>query len=111
MPERAGWKDGAEQMVSFGLSLTGSVRERGRTCLVRDVDRCAGCGTVSSARYSVDGDDVISTGLQVIDCCGRLSSRNGELFWITVASWTDPDIKPNSQTVWCMKSYILKYLL
>lgn len=110
MPERAWWKDGGEQMVSFSFPLTGSVCASGRTCLVHDVDRCAGCGTVSSARYSVDGDDVVSTGLQIIDCCSRLRSRNCELFWITVPPWTDPDIKPNCQTVW-FKEYILKSLL
>lgn len=94
---------GGEQMVSFSFPLTGSVCARGRTRLVRDVDRRAGCGTVPSARYSVDGDDVISTGLQIIDCCSRLRSRNCELFRITVASWTDADIKPNCQTMWCVK--------
>ena len=97
--------------VSKWLIPTESVCRRGRTCLVCDVDRRAGCGTVSSARYSVDGDDVISTGLQIIDCCSRLRSRNCELFRITVAPWTDPNIKPNSQTMWCMKLYILQYFL
>lgn len=90
-------------MVGFSFPLTGSACERGRTCLVRDVERRAGCRTVSSAGHSIDGDDVFSTGLQIIDCCSRLRSRNCELFRITVAPWTDPDIKPNCQTMWCMK--------
>lgn len=80
-------------MVSFGFPLTRSVCARARTCLVHDVDGRAGSGTVSSACYGVDGDDVISTGLQVIDGCSRLRSRNCELFWATVAPWTDPNIK------------------
>lgn len=66
---------------------------RGRTCLVRDVDRRAGRRTVSSAGHGVDGDDVIATGLQIIDCCSRLRSRNGELFRVTVAPWTDSGVK------------------
>lgn len=93
-------------MVSFSFPLTMSVCVCvcGRTCLVHDVDRRAGCGTISSARDGVDGDDVIRSGLQIIDCCSRLRSRNRELFWITVAPWADPEIPPNGQTTLCMKS-------
>lgn len=85
--------------VSFPLCACA----RGRTCLVRDVDRRAGCRTVSSAGHSVDGDDVISARLQIIDCCSRLRSRNCELFGVTVAPWADSDIKANCQNVQSMK--------
>lgn len=85
--------------VSFPLCACA----RGRTCLVRDVDRRAGCRTVSSAGHSVDGDDVISARLQIIDCCSRLRSRNCELFGVTVAPWADSDIKANYQNVQSMK--------
>lgn len=60
-----------------------------RTGPVRDVDRRAGRRTVPSAGHGVDGDDVISPGLQIIDRGSRLSSRNSDLFWITVSPWMD----------------------
>lgn len=105
-PKRAGWEDGGEEISTGSNQHQFSslcMRTSGRTCLVRDVDRCAGCRTVSSAGHSIDGDDVISTRLQIIDCCSRLRSRNSELFGVTVAPWADLDIKANCQNVQSMK--------
>lgn len=57
-----------------------------RTCLVRDIDWRAGRRAVSSTGHSVDGDDVVSTRLQVLDCGSGLRARHCELLGITVTS-------------------------
>lgn len=90
-------------LETINISLPLCACARGRTCRVLDVDRRAGCGTVSSAGHSKDGDGVFSTRFQIIDCCSRLGPRNCELFGVTVAPWANSDIKANSQNVQSMK--------
>lgn len=61
------------------------------TCLVHDIDWSAGGGAVSSTSHSVDGDSVVSTRHQVIDCGGGLRAGHCELLRITVTSWIEND--------------------
>lgn len=96
-PRRGGWRDEEEKAMS------GKIKRKYLnlfcflqcvavfTCLVCDIDRSAGCRAVSSPSYSVDGDSVVSTWLQVSDCCSGLWARHCELLRITVTSWIKID--------------------
>lgn len=64
----------------------GSRRVCVRTCLVCDIDWRAGRRAVSSTSHSIDGDDVVSTRLQVLDCGSGLRARHCELLRIAVTS-------------------------
>lgn len=88
----------AEEPLKMGdcvLPLGACVCVHGRTCPVHDVDWSAGCGAVSSTRHSVDGDRVVSAGLQVGDGGSGLSARHCELLGVTMTAWRRNDIVMN----------------
>jgi hypothetical protein len=58
----------------------------GCTCLVGDINGCAGGWAVPSAGHSVDCDGVVSTRPQVLDGGSRLGTRHSELFRGAVAT-------------------------